>query len=226
MIQIIEFPSILPLSLSKKYFILSSQNLNILEEKFPFDTFTFGQGDCIIDAGATPAGISILIEGGLKCVINCKKKRVIQLLFPGDILGLSEILNNEDFAFSVKAMTNGKIHLIDKEIFLGKLNNNPLEIFPLMKTLCNRINNAEQKLINKSENTDKKLVDILMNLSNLSDGSRNIDISIDERELSNLIDVSKRKIHQSLLKLSKEGVLRISSDSITISDKSKLMSFN
>ena len=201
-------------------------SLNILEEKFPFETFTFNRGDCILEVGTPPAGISILIEGGVKCVINGIRKKVVQLYFPGDIFGLSEILNNEDFSFSIIAMTNGKIHLIEKEMFLGKLNNNPLEIFPLMKTLCNRITNAEQKLINRSVTTNKKLMDLLINLSNLSPNSRNIDISIGERDLSNLMDVSKRKIHQSLLKLSKEGILRITNENIIISDKKKLQSFN
>lgn len=206
--------------------IVSVLSLYILEENFPFQTFTFERGNCIIEEGTSPTSIYILIEGGVKCVIKGKKKRVVQLFFPGDIIGLSEILNNEDFAYSIIAMTNCKIHLIEKEMFLGKLNNNPLEIFPLMKTLCNRINNAEQKLVKRSENTNKRLIELLINLSNLSSNNKNIDISIGERELSNLMDVSKRKIHKSLLKLYEEGILKVSDENIIISDKIKLLSFD
>ena len=128
----------------------------------------FRKGDDLINSDINISGLYCIKDGFVKIYkkgLN-DKEFIIWIATRGEIVGLDSFLNNEQFAFSAKALndvTTCHISTSEMECFL---NRKPLIINELMRNLCNKIDLLEKRIVFTSKRKKKdQIADFLLLLS-------------------------------------------------------------
>lgn len=201
-------------------------NLNCLYS--PDNNITkYKTGETIISKGVKPDGIYIIKKGLVKIQRElCGDGNfTTEICGVNDILGLSELMNNEIYNINATCITNCELYYVTRKQFNKNISITPELYIDLMRYLCNRIDNLEKDILVQSGfDLSERILRLILILSNKFSASegRVSGLRIYKSDLAQLLKTPEKNIEKEISKLISENIIIDSDKGISIKNLGRL----
>lgn len=187
----------------------------------------FRKGEIIISKGKRPEGIFIIKKGLVKIQreISDEGNFTTEICGANDIIGLSEIMNDEIYNINVTCITSCELHFVTRKQFNKSITIAPELYIDLMRYLCNRIDNLEREiLVHTGYDLSGRIMRLILILANKysSSDSKSSGLRIDKSDLAQLLKTPEKSIDREISKLISDNIIRDSARGISIKNLSRL----
>ena len=201
---------------SKYLTMLNDKDVKLMQENCLIVSFRKGENVC--KQGSVVTHALYLSKGRVKLTLESTKKDIIlKLINEGEYLGLHSIFENKIYNFSITTLENSDICMIDANFFQKLAQKNSKFLFEITKTLGASANFALKKIIDfNQKNVQGRITDMLLHFSDEVYKSKEFNISITRKELSELTSMSMENAVRQLSELNKDGIIKLEGKKITI----------
>lgn len=209
-------------------FIRNSRGLSELKKLSESnDVRRYKKKESIYMEGGYPRGIFFINSGKIKTfrTHDLGKELITGLLGPGDFFGYRALMEETAYAESAEALEDSEVCFIPQSDFFPLLYNSPEVSRKFMHLLSNNLAEKEEELVQLAYNSVRKRVaDALVKLHkryNTEPGTT-FSISITREDLANLAGTATETTIRMLSDFKEEGLITISSGTITLENYPKL----
>jgi len=189
-----------------------------------------GRGAVLFAEGEPARGVYILRAGRASLSISSSEGRVVILRMAqaGDVLGLNAVLRNSTYEATVKTLAPSRVNFIPRSELLELIENSDAGAVAVIKLLSRELaqltERARSMLLPLTAGA--RLAQLLLQWSKEPQGnnsrSRVIDKVFTHEEVAQMIGSSRETVTRLLASLSRKQIIRVTSDSILISDLAAL----
>ena len=194
-------------------------NLNLLH----------GRGRVLFAEGEPARGVYILRTGRAMVSITSSEGRIVMLRLarPGHVLGLNSVLRNCPYDTTVKTLEPCRTDFISRVELMELLRQNQAGAQAVLNVLSRELTELTDraKLLLLPQTVQGRLANLLLEWpeGNNSDASRTrLDKAFTHEEIAQMICSSRETVTRLLASLSKQRVIRVTTDSILICDRRAL----
>jgi CRP-like cAMP-binding protein len=187
---------------------------------FPRAARIFSKGDASDGLMAVLSGlvrISVPSEGTSELTLN--------LIGPGGVFGEIALLDGEPRTADAIAMQPCRLLLLERRDFLATLLEEPAAALTLLKILSGRLRRTSQQLEQaRFAPVSQRLAQALLTLENASGsgGSNATVIKMPQRQIGNMIGLSRESTNRYLRDWQRAGVIALHQGTVTICDRKTL----
>ncbi|MFN3403534.1 MAG: Crp/Fnr family transcriptional regulator [Cytophagaceae bacterium] len=191
--------------------------------------FNYKKGQIIIFPDTMPLGVYCLQTGVLKSYIgNREKNQIIRIYRKGDLIGLTAIINESPYNYTVDVVEDATICFIPRNTIIKIKENNLKFCNELLSKNCKQMHDLKSKLYSIStESVKQRLAATLIELNNhfgTNDRESLIDIALKREELACLVGTSKETVIRILSEYKDCGILSFEKKKIRIINLERLLS--
>ncbi len=175
-----------------------------------------------------PLGVYYIKQGSVKLsrIDAEKKEKIIRIVSPNEFIGVRSIIRRGNFPYTATAIDNCATCFIPEQEFLNLIKKHPDFSCQLIITLCNLIDEAENKINSFADKSAKeRIAETLLMLNNTlniaSDVKENI-IKISREDLANLTGTVKETVIRCLSKFKEQNLIAVKGRSIKLLDVNEL----
>lgn len=95
-----------------------------------FEMLTFNNDFDLVYENQVPTAGILLLEGNIDLISNSK---VVMKIHPGQLLGVTHLLNEQAVTYGCRVKANSKIILLGKSDILTYVKNKKSDLFPILK---------------------------------------------------------------------------------------------
>ncbi|HBF87950.1 MAG TPA: hypothetical protein DDX39_04835 [Bacteroidales bacterium] len=188
----------------------------------------FKKGETICKQGTLSSYVVLLIEGTVKSYIEGvqDKNYIFKVDRPFEFYGLSSLFGKDYYHFSVNALTNSSVYLINKEVFIDIFNTNQRFQRTVLSWFCDfheQIFHRMSSLANKQ--ALGRISDTLLYLHELFNQNE-IPSHITRRDLAEMAGVSTENAVRILSELKNENTIEIVKSGVVINNAKRLKTFS
>lgn len=178
----------------------------------------FKKGENISKQGSDVTHALYLAKGQVKVFLEGKKKNIIlKLVKEGQYIGLQSIFSDDRYKFSVSAVENSMVCMINKEYFLDIAKKNNDFLFEVTNHISSCTNYVYQKVLDFNQKQVRaRLSETLIHFADVVFKSNTFNLGITRKELSELCSMSMENTVRLLSELKKEGIIEVEGRKITI----------
>lgn len=178
------------------------------------------RGQVLIKAGETPAGLWIIRRGVVELVFGVsRRRRVVQLLREGDILGDSFLALHVDSPYTARAMQRCELLYLPAERFQGLLRRHPqLTVWWLSNALA-RLSKSRTRIVEVLGRTLRERVARLL-VDEAVDGA----LDLPQKTLAEMLGVQRSSLNKVLQELEQEELIGIGYSHVELKDRAALTS--
>ncbi|KAA0207810.1 Crp/Fnr family transcriptional regulator [Ignavibacteria bacterium CHB1] len=185
------------------------------------------RGVSIILKGQKPDGIYIIKKGLVKIEreVFSEGNFTTEVCGSEDILGLSEIMNNEDYNFTATCLTSCELYFVSRKDFYESISISPEIYIDLMRYLCNRIENLENEiLVQSGYNLHDKINRLMLILARKYSKSdkRSAGLMITKSDIAELLKIPERNLDKGISQLISDNIINYSDKGISIKNLKRL----
>lgn len=178
----------------------------------------FNKGEIFLNQGDIISQFVIVSRGQFKALsINEDgKAKVVQYLKTGDFFGQDSLFKEKEIAYSIEAMSDGALCMIDSITMHELIHNEPDLALSILDELNNRVNQLEMELTTvHAESLEVRLMNLLIQLSNdygvkVEHGIK-LNCPLSQDEMAMRLGVSRESVNRKLKQLEKDDRIRIQS---------------
>lgn len=179
-----------------------------------------GRGAVLYAEGESARGIYILRTGRAIVSISSSEGRIVMLRMaePGDVLGLNSVLRNGSYDATVKTIEPCRTDFISRVELIQLIQQSQASAQVILKLLSRELTELTDraKLLLLSQTASGRLAKLLLAWSN---GNGRLDKVFTHEEIAQMICSSRETVTRLLAGLSRQQVIRVTSDSILILDR-------
>ncbi|MFZ4713191.1 MAG: hypothetical protein ACOYL6_05755 [Bacteriovoracaceae bacterium] len=116
--------------MKKKIKCLNPEEIQVINEHF--EEMTFPNDFDFVYESQVPNSAILLMDGELRL---CKKNKVVEVIKPGVLIGVYQLLNNIPVKLSWKLGKKSKAILLNKSVIMNALKNKNSPLFNILNTL-------------------------------------------------------------------------------------------
>jgi CRP/FNR family transcriptional regulator, cyclic AMP receptor protein len=185
-----------------------------------------GRGRVLFAEGEPARGSYILCSGRASVSICSSEGRVVILRMaqPGDVLGLNSVLQNSTYDITVKTLESCRTNFIPRAELIELVENSEAGAHAVMKLLSRELAELTDRtrLLLLPQTAPPRLAKLLLQWGKQPSGNTSrtgvIDKVFTQEEVAQMIGSSRETVSRMLASLSRRQIIRITSDSIFISD--------
>jgi len=189
-----------------------------------------GRGSVLFAEGDPARGVYILRTGRATLSISSREGRVVtlQMAQPGDLLGLNAVLRNSTYEATVKIVEPSRVNFISRRELIELIENSDIGAVAVIKLLSRELAQLTERArsLLLPVTARARLAQLLLQWSKEPQGnnsrSRVIDKVFTHEEVAQMIGSSRETVTRLLASLSRSQIIRVTSDSILISDRAAL----
>lgn len=188
-------------------------------------TVTYKKGETIIKQGTEFTHIVSFNAGLAKLNIEVSNDRnvLIGIIKPSEILGGPGMFLNNRYSFTVTALTDSTICLINVDVFKKMIQSNEKFSESFLSAFSSRYTEAINRLVSIShKHMNGRLAEALLYLSEKIYESNNFELPMSRQELADYTGTSKESISRIFKDFSDDKIIEVNSREIKIIDKEKL----
>jgi len=179
-----------------------------------------GRGAILFAEGEPARGAYMLRTGRATVSISSSEGRVVMLHIAeaGDILGLNSVLRNGSYETTVKALEPCRTDFIPRAQLIELMEQSEAGARAMLKMLSRELNELTEraKLVLLPETVSARLARLLLEWSSQT---AKVDKILTHEQIAQMICSSRETVTRLLATLSKQQVIRVTSDSILILDR-------
>ncbi len=170
----------------------------------------FKKGETICKQGTDATHALYLAKGMVKLYIEGKKNLILKLIKAGEYIDLQTLFGDKSYKYSVAAMEDTMICMINSDMLRALAKGNPQYLFELTKSISNSSNYVYKKISDISRKQLRgRLADTILYLKNEIFNSDEFDIGMTRKELAELSSMSMENAVRILSELKKDEILSI-----------------
>jgi CRP/FNR family transcriptional regulator len=184
----------------------------------------FKKGENVIKQGQKPDNAIYISQGLVKVFMESEKRNIIlKLAKGGEYTALSTIFNKSPYTYSISAIEDSRICIVNAELFKYLAQKNMDFMHALTEEMAGEANFILKRLIFLNQkNAKARLAEILLFLSEKIYKKDNFKLTLTREELGEMISISRENTGRMLSELQKEGLIAINGKNINIIDKKML----
>lgn len=196
----------------------------ILTESKEKKILTFKKDEYLFREKEESDGVYFVITGKVKIIKheNQPMQTIINLVCPGDVLGIHAVINEHSFTSSAIALVNTSVCFVPAGEFRTLVNLNNDYKMHIMQLLCSNIDLIESKIASRNEkNASERFAELLVLLINTYGISENNELKIDLgiEDLANLTGTSKGYLGKIISEFCEKGLIRFKGSVLEIVDQ-------
>jgi len=201
---------------SKYLNTLREKDINLIQNSCLI--VNFKKGENISKQGSDVTHVLYLAKGQVKIFLEGKKKNIIlKLQKQGNYIGLQSVFTDDRYKFSVSAIEDSMVCMIQKDFFVDITKKNNDFLFEITKNISSCTNHVFQKVVDFNQKQVRgRLAEMLLHFSDNIYESREFSLAITRKELSELCSMSMENTVRLLSDLKKDGIINIDGRKITI----------
>ena len=182
----------------------------------------------IFHKGAPGESMMAVVTGEVKISAPAADGReiVLAMMGPGEVFGEIALLDGCDRTADATAITNCTLLVVHRRDFLPFLNAHPHVAIRLLRVVCQRLRRTTEQVEDLLFlNLPSRLAKKLLHLSGAGDDRRRERAPIirqSQREIGNLVGLSRESINKQLSRWQKEGLLTLRDGMIVLDDLESL----
>ena len=188
------------------------------------------RGSVLFAEGDPARGVFILRTGRAALSISSTEGRVVILRMAqaGDVLGLNAVLRNSTYEATVKTVEPSRVNFISRAELMELIENSDAGAVAVIKLLSRELDQLTERArsLLLPQTARARLAQLLLQWSKgpqgLNSRSRVIDKVFTHEEVAQMIGSSRETVTRLLASLSRQQIIRITSDSILIRDRPAL----
>ena len=188
-------------------------------------TVTYKKGETIIKQGTEFTHVVSFNEGLAKLIIELgpDKNVMIGILKPSEILGGPGMFANNRYSFTVTALTDCTICLINVDIFKKILRTNEKFADDFLANFSSRFTQSIQRLVNIThKQMHGRLADAILYFADTIYKSDIFELAISRQELADFTGMSKESISRIINDLSRDKIVETHGRHFEIKNREKL----
>ncbi|NPA44317.1 MAG: Crp/Fnr family transcriptional regulator [Chlorobi bacterium] len=197
--------------------------LNLLEDKDinsiqrSCTIINFKKGETICKQGTDATHALYLAKGMVKLYIEGKKNLILKLIKSGEYIDLQTLFGDKTYKYSVAAMEDTMVCMINSEILQDLAKQNSDYLFELTKTISDSGNYVYKKISDISRKQLRgRLADSLLYLRNEIFNSDEFDMGMTRKELAELSSMSMENAVRILSEFKKDKIISLEGKRIKI----------
>jgi CRP/FNR family transcriptional regulator, cyclic AMP receptor protein len=190
---------------------------------------SYDAGETIFTKGSPGSQMMAVLQGSVRIGVNSIDGRgiVLAILHPGEMFGEIALLDGKDRTADAVAMTACSIAVLARRDILDFLERYPAGWAYVVSVLCDRLRKtdehlAEVALLQIPVRLAKALLRIMADDPQAKLGHKVYRMRLLQRELGELIGVTRESVNKCLHSWQREGILLIEKGQITITDREAL----
>ncbi len=189
----------------------------------------FRKGEIICREGEKINNFYYLKEGLLKVykTVDARKEQIISISNPLDFIGLLSVFSNFNYIFSVSALENSSICIIELDALKKLIQSNGEFAMTLLEKMS-KMNDQilETRLLINLKNLRGRTAYIILMFAKDIYKSKKFDLPVSRKEIAELIDMRTENVIRILSELRNDGIIKIEGKSIEIIDQKRLESIS
>jgi CRP/FNR family transcriptional regulator len=197
---------------------------NTLEQAdFEHIDIRYSKGDMIFKQGTIAPHVMLLKEGLVKIFLEHDNQRQTICLEKEGFIGLESMYTDQHFQYSVMALTDVKVCLIEIKEFQRRVLENGRLGAALITDLNKRSHYLYQRIIALTrKQAHGRIADIILCLAGRIFESDEFTIPCKQKELAEMAAISPESLSRILKDFKSEGVVSMAGKVVTVLDRSKL----
>lgn len=185
---------------------------------------SIGKGEILFRQGDEGTALYIILQGRIKISMSRRMDKVtLAILGQGEFLGEMALLDGQPRSADATAMEDSQLYILNRKDFFSFLVNNESAIQSIISSLSRRLRKtddllAEMCFLNLSVRLAKKLFELAEPQTSAEEKPPGWTLKISQRELGDMLGVSRESINKELKILRDKGVLSTSRNYILIHD--------
>ncbi len=188
----------------------------------------YGRGKILFAEGEPARGVYILQTGRATVSISSSEGRIVTLRMAqtGAVLGLNSVLQNSAYEATVKTLEPCRIDFISRVELIELMHRSQAGCQAILEILSRELSELTDrtKLLLLPQTTKGRLANLVLEWSNELGANRSdqLDKVFTHEEIAQMIGSSRETVTRMLANLTRQQVIRITSDSILIRDREAL----
>jgi CRP/FNR family transcriptional regulator, cyclic AMP receptor protein len=169
-------------------------------------------------------GFYILLSGQVKVMLIAEDGRevILSLMRPGDFFGEKALLDDEPHKASVIAMEDSELLVLNRGDFQRCIQDMPGIAFGLLRNLCTRLRDADDKIGGLILlDVTGRVCHLLLQLADYGDGT-NIPTPPTHQVMAQMVGSSRETVSRTIGSLASQGLLEVKNSAITLLNREAL----
>lgn len=171
---------------------------------------SFARGRMVVAEGEPSSALYVLLAGRAKVQRSDSegKEVILAVLGPGECVGEMSLIDDAPRSASVITMESCEFMAINKETFLGTLEENPPIALKIMKGLVKRLREADRKIETLALlDVYGRVARVLLDFSEEINGERVVKGKLPRQEIAKMIGASREMVSRVMKGLEVEGYI-------------------
>jgi CRP-like cAMP-binding protein len=186
----------------------------------------FRKGENLTKQGAFASYVLFVLEGLSKQHVEGEgsKQMNLRIVRPGEFIGLSAVFGKSTFNYSVVALTDTRVFIIEKSALAKLVQQNGMFAYSIIRRYCDHntllydtIRNLTYKQMNG------RMADALLYLDSVNDGFGDIFTLLSRRDIADFAGISTESTVKLLKSFEKDGIIKLEEKSISIENREVLL---
>jgi CRP/FNR family cyclic AMP-dependent transcriptional regulator len=186
----------------------------------------FSRGTMIFSKGDPGSALMAVVSGRVKiCVPSADGKEIVfNLVNAGEVFGEIALLDGRPRTAHAVAMSDSEILVLDRREFVPFLRSNPDVVLTLLAVLCARVRRTSEQV------EDVLFLDLASRLAklllSLAERTGSNQLRVTQKELGQMIALSRESINKQLQVWAARGLLRVEKGGLVLLDPGALSKLN
>ena len=195
--------------------LLDEKNIRIIQDNCTI--IHFNKGETICKQGTLATHALYLATGKAKMYIEGKKNLILKLIKSGNYIDLQTLFGDKLYRYSVAAVEDSMVCLINAEIICDIAKSNVHYLFEMTKTVSDSTNYVYKKISDISRKQLRgRLADALLYLAEEIYESNEFDMQLSRNELAELSSMSMENAVRILSEFRRDGIIEVQNKKIRI----------
>lgn len=183
------------------------------------------QGALLHRAGEASRALFVVHRGQLKVthVAASGHQRVLRVAGPGDVVGEHAFLTGEPPDYEVEALTPARVCAFAAADLSGLVSQYPAIAAGMLRTLSQRLQDAERRLTQTSVDVPARLAAFLLDLPSTVNGGRvAVVLPWPKKDVASYLGTTPESLSRALDRLQKKGAIRVDGAAVDLVDTDAL----
>ena len=189
----------------------------------------FPAGETIFLMGSSGDSMMAVLDGNVRISVPSPegKEIVLAIIQPGDVFGEIALLDGKERTADAPAMTECTLAVLERRDVMAFLESNPSGWPRLVDLLCARLRHSDRQIAEMAflqlpvrlAKALLRMADMAAGLSGARSGAR---IRLTQRELGNIVGMTRESVNKCLREWQRKGIIRIEDSAIVIAKRPAL----